>query len=145
MQSAEALCSRTWPVNVNGRSFSKQKLQAVIFKVHKDRERERKRLHTYGDMTKRAEAMARKLTEQMEAVTELDQEFALAQEMAAASNSLVDVNDGLVNRGLEIAATAVALQQEIEGLFDLSNLLWYGPTPEFSEMFPDAQGSTTGK
>ena len=83
----------------------------------------------------------------MEAVTELDLEFALAQEIATASNSLVDVNDGLANRGQEIEATAAALQQEIEGLFDAdwSNLLWHGPTPEFFEMFPDAQGSATEK
>jgi len=43
--------------------------------------------------------------------------------------------------------TTFKMTETSKGLFDAdwSTLLWYGPTPEFSEMFPAAQGSTTGK
>ena len=113
----EAEASRIWPVSVNGRRFEQPKLQSTIVKVHRDRERERKRERTYNEMTTKAENMALKLTDKLDSLVELDRDLELGQEMADAAKSLVDLN-GLSNRGAEIAATAAALQQEIENLFD---------------------------
>ena len=116
-QYTEAEVGQTWPVSVNGRQFDQTKLQSAIVKVHRDRERERKRVRTYTDMVDKAEGMSQKLTKKLEALVLLDLDLALGQEMAEAAKSLVDLN-GLTNRGQDIAATAAALQIEMEGLFD---------------------------
>ena len=113
----EAEAGKTWPVSLNGRQFSKQKLQKAIVDVHRDRERENKRVRTYEDMVTKADGMNQKLTEKMESLVQLDLDLELGQEMAEAAKSLVDLN-GLTNRGADISATSAALQQEIEGLFD---------------------------
>ena len=117
----EAEAGQTWPVSVNGRQFSKQKLQKAIVDVHRARERENKRVRTYEDMVTKADGMNQKLTEKTESLVQLDLDLQLGLELAEAAKSLVDLN-GLTNRGQDIAATSAALQGEMDSLFsaDLS-------------------------